>query len=37
MFEYEPITLTEARRAVAPARRVQRQARGWLPKHALTA
>jgi HEPN domain-containing protein len=35
--DYEPITLTEARRAVTLARRVPRQARGWLPKQALTA
>ena len=31
------LTLAEARRAVALARRVRRQARGWLPKQALTA
>jgi HEPN domain-containing protein len=35
--DYEPITLAEARRAVAPARRVRRQVRGWLPNQALTA
>jgi len=34
--DYEPITLTEARRAVALARRVRRQARRWLPKQALS-
>ena len=33
--DYEPITLTEARRALALARRVRRQARRWLPKQAL--
>jgi HEPN domain-containing protein len=33
--DYEPITLTEARRAVALARRVRRQVRRWLPKKAL--
>ncbi len=30
--DYEPITLAEARRAVALARRVRRQIRRWLPK-----
>jgi len=35
--DYEPITLTEARRAVTLARRVRRQARRWRPKQALTA
>jgi len=35
--DYEPITLTEARRAVTLPRRVRRQARRWLPKQALTA
>ena len=33
--DYEPITLTEARRAVTLARRVRRQVRRWLPKPAL--
>lgn len=33
--DYEPITLTEARRAVTLARRVRRQVRPWLPKQAL--
>jgi HEPN domain-containing protein len=33
--DYEPITLTEARRAVTLARRVRRQARRHLPKEAL--
>jgi len=32
--DYEPITLTEARRAVALARPVRRQVRGWLPRPA---
>ena len=35
--DYEPITLTEARRAVTLARRVRRQVRRWLPKQALQA
>ncbi len=35
--DYEPITLTEARRAVTLARRVRRQARRWRPKQALSA
>ena len=33
--DYEPITLTEARRAVTLARRVRRQLRRFLPKAAL--
>ena len=33
--DYEPITLTEARRAVILARSVRRQVRRWLPKPAL--
>jgi HEPN domain-containing protein len=33
--DYEPITLTEARRAVTLARRVRRQVRRHLPKEAL--
>ena len=33
--DYEPITLTDARRAVALARRVRRQVRRWLPKQPL--
>jgi HEPN domain-containing protein len=33
--DYEPITLTEARRAVTLARRVRRQVRRWLPKQAI--
>jgi len=35
--DYEPITLTEARRAVTLARRVRRQVRRWLPKQSLQA
>ncbi len=34
--DYEPITLAEARRAVAVARRVRRQIRRLLPKGALS-
>jgi HEPN domain-containing protein len=33
--DYDPITLTEARRAVTLARQVRRQVRRWLPKQAL--
>ncbi len=35
--DYEPITLAEARRAVAVAHRVRRQIRRWLPKETLSA